>query len=216
MDAGPAGAARVWVSDHGFVGCLCSRRCGSRTRGNQGVVPIDREGVNSRRLRHLLAPIALAVLALGAAGCGDEDNAGSGSDSGGGVTVTEVWAREPAAGADRTAAYGEITNGSDDDVTLIEVRSPVGSSVELHETLVDDAGTMSMQEREDGFLLEPGDTLVLEPGGAHIMIFEVTAEDLADPFDLTFVFDGANEVTASVEVVALGTDEMEMDDAADE
>lgn len=180
------------------------------------MVPIDREGVNSRRLRHLLAPVALAALAVGAVGCGDDDDAGSGSDSGEGVTVTEVWAREPAAGADRTAAYGEVTNQSDGEVTLIEVRSPVGSSVELHETFVDDAGTMSMQEREDGFLLEPGDNLVLEPGGAHIMIFEVTAEELADPFELTFVFDGADEVTAPVEVVALGIEEMQMDDAADE
>jgi copper(I)-binding protein len=155
-------------------------------------------------------------LAVGTVGCGDDDDAGSASDSAGGVTVTEVWAREPAAGAARTAAYGAVTNGSGDEVTLIEVRSPIGSSVELHETIVDDAGTMSMQEREDGFLLEPGDTLVLEPGGAHIMIFEVSAEDLADPFDLTFVFDGADDVTAPVEVVALDSAEMQMDDAEDE
>lgn len=47
------------------------------------------------------------------------------------------------------------------------------------------------------------------------MIFEVTAEDLVEPFDLTFVFDGVDDVTTPVEVVALddADGEMQMDDA---
>lgn len=172
--------------------------------------------MNSRRLRHVLAPLALATLAVAAVGCGDDDGSDSdGSGSGGGVTVTDVWLREPAVGADSAAAYGVVTNGSDDEITLVEVESPIGASIELHETLVDDAGTMSMQEREAGFLVTPGGSLVLEPGGAHIMIFEVTAEDLVEPFDLTFVFDGVDDVTTPVEVVALddADGEMQMDDA---
>ena len=129
------------------------------------------------------------------------------------MTVTDVWAREPAAGADRLAAYGVVTNETGAEITLVGVESPVGSVTELHETNVDDAGTMSMQERENGFAVGAGDTFTLEPGGAHVMIFEVSADELAEPFDLTFMFDGADDVTAPVALVALGADdEMDMDD----
>jgi copper(I)-binding protein len=174
--------------------------------------------VNSRRLRHVFAPIALAALAVGAAACGDDDKGdGEGAaEEVGVVAVVDVWVREPAAGAERTAAYGIVNNGTADDVTLVGVESPVGSSTELHETLVDDEGTMSMQEKEDGFTIDPGGALVLEPGGANVMIFGVTVEELAEPFELTFVFDGADDVTASADVVAIGEGGMDEMDEMDE
>ena len=89
-------------------------------------------------------------------------------------------------------------------------------ALDEHETLVDDAGTMSMREREGGFVIGSGGTLTLEPGGAHAMIFGVTAADLGDGIDLTFVFDGADDVTASAAVEPIGTGEMdEMDEMDD-
>jgi copper(I)-binding protein len=169
--------------------------------------------VNSQRLRSLLVPVAIATLAVGGVACGDDDSSGGES---GDVTVTAVWVREPAEGTDRTAAYGIIANESSEDITLVDVESPVGETVELHETLVDDAGTMSMREREGGFVIESGGTLTLEPGGAHVMIFDVTAADLGDGIDLTFVFDGADDVTASAAVEPIGSGEMdEMDEIDD-
>jgi copper(I)-binding protein len=178
--------------------------------GTDGAHRTTGRSVNSQRLRSLLAPFAIATLAVAAVACGDDDSSGGGS---GDVTVTAVWVREPAEGADRTAAYGIIANESSEDITLVDVESPVGETVELHETLVDDAGTMSMREREGGFVIESGGTLTLEPGGAHVMIFDVTAADLGDGVDLTFVFDGADDVTASAAVEPIGSGEMdEMDD----
>ena len=170
--------------------------------------------MNNKRPRHifgqLLAPIAIAALAFATVGCGDDDSSGSGA---GAVNVVEAWAREPAEGADRTAVYGIVSNGTDDEITLLAVESPVGSSTELHETLVDDAGTMSMQERQDGIVVVAGGTLDLEPGGAHVMVFDVAAADLGESFEVTFVFEGADDVTVPVAVRPVG--DMDMDDDTD-
>jgi copper(I)-binding protein len=188
------------------LGGLPSR---GRLPGNQMLVAIDRQGVNNKRLRHVLAPIALAGLVSAAVGCGDDDGSASGASD---VNVVEAWAREPAEGANRTAVYGIVSNGTDEEITLLAVQSPIGSSTELHETLVDDAGTMSMQERQDGFVVVAGGTLDLEPGGAHVMIFDVAAADLGESFEVTFVFDGADDVTVPVAVQPVGDADMDMDD----
>lgn len=180
-------------------------------------------------LRKLLAPLALAGLAITAAACGSDDgSSGNGDSSGGGggdggVTVTDVWVREPAEGTTATAAYGVISNDTDQTVTLVGASTPVTDEVEIHETLMSDDGAMSMQEREDGFAIDAGDSFTLEPGGAHVMLLDVDAADITDPVEITFDFDGADAVTASasVESVADEMDDMDhggtdMDDEMDE
>jgi len=165
----------------------------------------------------LLAPLALVALAIAAVGCGSDDGGSSGGSAGsGGVTVTDVWMRQPAEGASATAAYGVITNDSDRTVTLLGATSPVSDDVQIHETEMSDDGTMSMHEREGGFAVDAGSTFTLEPGGAHVMLLDVAADDITDPVEITFEFDGADPVTAAATVEPLGTADTdgsgEMDD----
>lgn len=161
--------------------------------------------------RTLVGSIALAALAVGAVACGSDDDGDDAAGDGLDVTIVDVWVREPAEGAANSAAYGTITNNGDDAVTLVGGRVPVTATVEVHETLMADDGTMSMQEREDGFTIEPGATFSLEPGGPHIMMLGIDAAEFTEGFDVTFVFD-AGEVTVPAELRAIGADMGDMGD----
>ena len=173
--------------------------------------------MNTSRLRFLSAPLAVLVLAVSAAACGDDSGSDSGSD---GVTVVDAWVREPAEGQASTAGYGVITNNSGEEITLVGATAPITATFELHETTMTDDGVMSMQEREGGFVIADGDTLALEPGGAHVMMLGIDPDEFsgeyAAGFDLTFVFDGADDVTVPAELQAIPAsdemDEMEMDE----
>ena len=66
--------------------------------------------------------------------------------------------------------------------------------IELHESLLGDDGTMAMEARPDGFVVAAGETVTLEPGGKHLMIFDPTGTD-----DLTVSLDFGDE---TVEVLA--------------
>ena len=118
----------------------------------------------------------------------------------GDITVTDVWARQPAMGQTTSAAYGSITNNSDTDITLIGASVPFGATVEIHETLMDDDGTMQMQEREDGFVIAAGATFVLEPGGPHIMMLDIDPADIVGEIEVTMIFDDGTEVTVTAPV----------------
>jgi copper(I)-binding protein len=170
--------------------------------------------VNAPRLRHLLVALAVASSAITVAACGSDDGDSSGAAEDGGVTVSDVRVREPAEGVSATAAYGVITNDTGHTVTLVGASTPLTDDVQLHETLTGDDGAMSMQE-EGGFAIEAGASLSLEPGGAHVMLLDVDAADVTDPVDITFEFDGADPVTVSATVEALGAGTDDMDDIDD-
>ena len=146
-------------------------------------------------------PAALALsAALALAGCGqnaeatDPTRTTNAADA---VTVSDAWVK--AADSGMSAAFGELENTGDTDVTVVSVTSPASTAMELHETVEDDSGEMMMQQKEGGFTIAAGDALSLEPGGNHLMLM-----DLVDPiqagdevtFTLTFSDDSTVEFTA--------------------
>ncbi len=118
----------------------------------------------------------------------------------GDITVTDVWVRQPAMGQTLSAAYGTITNNGDTDITLIGGSVPFDATVEIHETLMDDSGTMQMQEREDGFVVPAGASFTLEPGGPHIMLIDIDPADIVGEVEVTMIFDDGTEVTVTAPV----------------
>ncbi|WP_083966730.1 copper chaperone PCu(A)C [Demequina globuliformis] len=138
---------------------------------------------------------AVAVLAAASlAACASSDDATeAGSATNVDVAIVDAWTKATDSGM--TATFGEITNEGDEAITLIAATTDASSMVELHETSMDDAGGMSMSEKDGGFTIEAGDTLVLEPGGNHIMLMGVT-----DPIEagadvpVTLEFEGGGTV----------------------
>lgn len=114
-----------------------------------------------------------------------------------GITVSDSWVKASEAGM--TGAFGVITNSGPNDVTLISVSSAASGMSELHETLMNDAGEMVMSQKEDGFTIAAGKSLLLEPGANHIMLMDLTGPITAGAevsFTLTFSDDSTLEFTA--------------------
>lgn len=143
--------------------------------------------VRSRR-RAVAGLGALATVAVLTTGCGADDDradaesgstattSAAGSDSttrqAAAISATDAWVKAVDSGM--TAAFGEIRNPGDADITIVSASTSVSSAVELHETVTDDDGTMAMQPRAGGFVVPAGGTLTLEPGGDHLMFMDVT------------------------------------------
>ncbi|WP_418276552.1 copper chaperone PCu(A)C [Isoptericola jiangsuensis] len=183
-------------------------------------------------LRHRTTALALlAVGSLALAGCAestattgsaDTSTTASAASAAESVTVTDPWVK--AADEGMSAAFGEITNDGDADVTLTVAQSDAAGMVELHETVADGAGEMSMQEIDGGFVIPAGQTLTLEPGGNHLMFMDLTGPLEAGAevtVTLTFSDDSTTELTAPVKDYSganesyTGDDESAMDEDMD-
>lgn len=168
---------------------------------------------------------ALALMAL--AGCGDDEDAAPAADTAAdtaeadtaeaatGITVTDAWSRQPAEGQAVTAVYGVVSNPTDADVTVVAATTNVTDNVELHETLMDDDGAMSMREKEGGFVVPAGGEFVFESGGPHVMLFDIDAATYPEMIEVTLEFDNADPVTFMAEVRAIDGGGMDMDGEMD-
>lgn len=148
-------------------------------------------------LAALLLPLAACAAdpeeAASSEGDGSSDEGSSdGSDPTDALTITDPWVK--AAEEGMTSAFGTLRNGTDGDLVLIGARTSASAHVELHETSSDGSGGMSMQEKEGGFPLPAGEELVLEPGGNHLMLMELTAPLLpGDQVEVILEFEDGTE-----------------------
>ena len=121
------------------------------------------------------------------------------------IEVAGAWAR-PTVGQGRiSAAYMTIANKSDAGDLLKSARTPKAQSVELHQTVMTDDGVMQMRKVEGAVPIEAGASLVLKPGGAHLMLLGlqdalIAGEDLI--LTLEFANAGAVDVVVPVSATA--------------
>jgi len=144
----------------------------------------------------------MAALAIIATACGGDS---------GEASVGDAWGRPTPDAAANTAFYLTITGGSSDD-TLVSASTDACGEVQLHETTMTD-GSMGMQEVEGGIAVPAGGTVILEPGGLHVMCMAVTQPlVVGDSVDLVLEFDeaGAVSVTAEIRDEAEDMDHMDM------
>ena len=113
----------------------------------------------------------------------------------GDLTIDHPWARPTVTARQPGAAYFTIRNDGDTDARLIEAR-PIGFAevAELH-THINDDGVMRMRALADGIVIPAGETVSLEPGGLHVMLFGLEAPlTEGSPQSLTLVFEGLGEI----------------------
>lgn len=89
------------------------------------------------------------------------------------LTTKDMWVKSADKGM--TAAFGMITNPTNADIRIIAARSPrYATNAQLHEVVAKPGSEQSvMQEKENGFVIPAGKTVMLEPGGDHIMLMGV-------------------------------------------
>ncbi len=84
------------------------------------------------------------------------------------LAIEGAWMK--AADGGMSAAFGVLENTGDEDVTIVSAASPASATVELHETVANDAGEMVMQETDGGYVVPAGGSFELAPGANHIML----------------------------------------------
>ena len=140
-----------------------------------------------KSVRMIAGVLAIALLAVACGGSG-------------GIDVEKPWARASANVDGAGAAYMEITSPETDRLIGVSVDSTVAAMAEIHETQMNDDGTMMMSEvgRID---LPAGQTVKLEPGGFHIMLMQM-AEPLetGETFEITLQFADGGDQVVEVEV----------------
>lgn len=97
------------------------------------------------------------------------------------------------------AAYVTIANDGDTPDRLVAASAPGFEAVEIHESKMQ--GTVMTMERVAAIELPPHETVVLEPGGLHIMLFGATHQfKPGESFPMILRFEAAGEARVDVVV----------------
>jgi hypothetical protein len=109
----------------------------------------------------------------------------------------------PAVKGNPGAVYFTLTNASTKSATLAAVDVAGAGMAMLHETTQMD-GHSSMQDMKDP-LIKPGETLVLAPGGKHVMVDGIPAQwQPGGTVELTLTFSDGDKLSAPVTLTAPG------------
>lgn len=123
--------------------------------------------MKTRTIATLTAFTAAALLAL--TGCvTSADTAVATKKAAETITIESGWVK--AAETGMSAVFGVLTNTGTKEITIISASTAASDAVELHETVMNDSGEMAMREKDGGFTIAAGTSLMLEPGGNHIML----------------------------------------------
>lgn len=115
------------------------------------------------------------------------------------MTIQNAWAR-PANSGSNSAAYFIIENETASDDTLMSVSSDIAAVAEVHMSMADANGVMSMQMQE-AVTIPAGEQVEFKPGGLHVMFVNLT-RDLkpGDTITLTLNFKETGNVVVEVPV----------------
>lgn len=118
----------------------------------------------------------------------------------GAVTADGAWLREQKDASANSAAYFSLCNGTTAPVTLTGLSTPAAAMAHLHETSRDANGVVSMAPVSE-ITLQPGERVVFEPGGKHVMLMSLSGPvSSGDHAELTLQF--ANGASIAVDAVA--------------
>ena len=89
------------------------------------------------------------------------------------LLVSDAYFRLTPPGRSMTAAYMQLKNNSGQPQVLTALRSNSAASIELHNHI--HVNGMMKMRKVDALSIEDGETVQLQPGGYHLMIFGLQA-----------------------------------------
>ena len=90
------------------------------------------------------------------------------------LVVSDAYVRTAPPGQTLTAAFATIANKGSQSCLLVAAQTPIAGRIEIHQHLHRD-GMMSMRP-VDAVEIAGGETVQFQPGGYHLMLFDVEAE----------------------------------------
>jgi periplasmic copper chaperone A len=104
------------------------------------------------------------------------------------LVIEEAQVRAVPPGSATSAAFMVLHNPGDEDIALVEARSPAAEVLELHNH-VDVDGVMQMRQVPE-IVVPAGGSATLAPGGLHLMLIQLAAPLVeGEPVGMTLVFD---------------------------
>lgn len=119
----------------------------------------------------------------------------------GGINVIHPMAFETPKNANVGGGYMTIENTTEKAEKLLEVRVETIPRVELHLSETDENGVARMI-RQEGIDIPAGETVMLQPGGLHVMFMELGGDpfELGEAINATLVFENAGEMVVDFKV----------------
>jgi copper(I)-binding protein len=149
----------------------------------------------ARYIGYAILVVAMILIAIGVATAHEF--------SGKGMTVAHPWARATPGGAKVGGAYLEMRAATGHGDRLVGARSPAAGAVELHTHIME--GAIARMRRVDAIAIRPGASVVLKPGGYHLMMMDLKAPlKEGDLLKLTLVFEKAGEIEVEATVEPIG------------
>jgi copper(I)-binding protein len=113
------------------------------------------------------------------------------------VTITNPWVRGTVAEQKVTGAFMTLTAPGES--RLVEVRSPVAGTVEIHEMKMD--GNVMRMRPISALVLPRGKPVELKPGGYHVMLMDLKKPlNAGDIVPLTLTVEGPDSKRQTVNV----------------
>ena len=123
------------------------------------------------------------------------------------LEISHPWTRATAPTAKAGGGYLVITNKGTTPDRLVAAQSTASQKVEIHEMKMD-GNVMRMRELAGGLEIPPGGSVMLKPGGYHIMFMELKAPLAKDTkVPVTLVFEKAGKIDVDFAVQAAGSGE---------
>ncbi len=108
------------------------------------------------------------------------------------IIIEGPWIRETPPGRTVAAGYLEIQNNSESKRALVKAQSPEASRMEIH-TMEHTDGMMRMRQ-VDRLEMPARSTVSLEPGGLHLMLFDIETAKVGNHVPVTLTFDDGWEI----------------------
>jgi periplasmic copper chaperone A len=122
----------------------------------------------------------------------------------GAIHISQPWSRATAKGATAGAGYMTITNKGSAPDKVSCVSDDASAQCEIH-SMTTEGGVMKMRPVEGGLEIKPGDSVMLKPGGYHVMFRELKHPlERGAAVKVTLKFEHAGAVEVDYPILALG------------
>ena len=100
-----------------------------------------------------------------------------------------------------SAVYMVIENTGGTDDRLVSAETDAAGIVELHSSAMDDQGVMRMRPLSDGLVIPANGSVVLQPGGYHVMLMDLQRDLMAgETVALTLSFESGKTMTVEADI----------------
>ncbi len=119
----------------------------------------------------------------------------------GAIFVDHPWARITYSTVTPGAVYFEIENRGETEDRLLSARTEIAEAVEIHKSVHDEDGVVSMKMLKEGMTIPVGEKISFEEGAYHVMLIGLKKPLLEDDkFPLTLTFEKAGEIEVMIHV----------------